>query len=147
MSKYLNLPFILAIYKTAFAVYMKIAEPRVKRLIYFVIYILLGVIGGISAFKPNPRISDFVGGQLLIYFYGLLIVAGAIVCLISVLPGIWVLERAGMVGLGTGIVLYVGTLIAFGASPTVSLFPIIIVLVFLLRWLDIKDYLLAPRKG
>ncbi|ASR84037.1 hypothetical protein SEA_TEACUP_31 [Arthrobacter phage Teacup] len=147
MSKYLNLPFILAIYKTAFAVYMKIAEPRVKRLIYFVIYILLGVIGGISTFKPNARISDFVGGQLLIYFYGLLIVAGAIVCLISVLPGIWVLERAGMVGLGTGIILYVGTLIAFGASPTVSLFPIIIVLVFLLRWLDIKDYLLAPRKG
>ncbi|ALY08631.1 hypothetical protein CAPNMURICA_31 [Arthrobacter phage CapnMurica] len=147
MSKYMNLPFVISIYRLAFSVYMKIAEPRVKRLIYFVIYILLGVIGGIQTFKPNPRISDFVGGQLLIYFYGILIIAGALVCLISVLPGIWVLERAGMVGLGTGIVLYVGTLIAFGASPTVSLFPIIIVLVFLLRWLDIKDYLLAPRKG
>ncbi|ALY09006.1 hypothetical protein GORDON_31 [Arthrobacter phage Gordon] len=147
MSKYLNLPFIVAIYKTAFAVYMKIAEPRVKRLIYFVIYILLGIIGGIQTFKPNTRISEFVGGQLLIYFYGILIIAGAIVCIISVLPGIWVLERAGMVGLGTGIILYVGTLIAFGASGAVSLFPIIIVLVFVLRWLDIKDYLLAPRKG
>lgn len=146
MSKYTNLPFISAIVKALISVYMKIAEPRVKRLIYFVIYILLGTIGGISAFRPNDRLSAFAGGQSLIYFYGILIVAGALVCLLSVLPGIWIFERAGLVGLGTGIVLYVATLILFGASLTVSLFPIIIILVFLLRWLDIKDYMLAPRK-
>ena len=146
MSKYLHLPFISPIYMTLFAVYMKIAEPRVKRLIYFVIYILLGTIGALSAFRPNERMSVFLGGQALIYFYGILIVAGAVVCLISVLPGIWIFERAGLVGLGTGIVLYAATLIIFGASPTISFFPIIIILVFLLRWLDIKDYMLAPRK-
>ncbi|ASR83326.1 hypothetical protein SEA_MEDIUMFRY_29 [Arthrobacter phage MediumFry] len=147
MSKYLHLPVISPVYLALFAVYMKIAEPRVKRLIYFAIYILLGVIGGVSAFRPNPRIVEFLGTQALIHGYGILIIAGAVVCLISVLPGIWVLERAGLVGLGTGIVLYVGTLILLGSSPTVALFPIIIILVFLLRWLDIKDYLLAPRKG
>lgn len=146
MSKYLHMPVISPVYKTLFAVYMKIAEPRVKRLIYFVIYILLGTIGAISAFRPNERMSAFLGGQTLIHFYGVLIVAGAVVCILSVLPGIWIFERAGLVGLGTGIVLYVGTLIIFGASMTVSFFPIIIILVFLLRWLDIKDYMLAPRK-
>lgn len=146
MSKHFEIPFLGAIFKLTVSVYMKIAEPRVKRLIYFVIYVLLGTIGGISAFKPNERLADFAGGQSLIYFYGILIIVGALVCLLSVLPGIWIFERAGLVGLGTGIVLYVATLILFGASPTVSLFPIIIILVFLLRWLDIKDYMLAPRK-
>ncbi|QFG13642.1 hypothetical protein PBI_SHEPARD_32 [Arthrobacter phage Shepard] len=146
MSNLFRVPLITAIYKAVFAVYMKIAEPRVKRLIYFVIYILLGTIGAVSAFRPNERMSVFLGGQALIHFYGILIIAGALVCLISVLPGIWVFERAGLVGLGTGIVLYVATLIIFGASLTISFFPIIIILVFLLRWLDIKDYLLAPRK-
>lgn len=144
MSKYLTLPVISTIWGTARSVYLMIAEPRVKRLIYFGIYILLGTIGGISSFRPNPRMVEF--GQALIYFYGFLIIAGAVVCLLSVLPGIWVFERAGLVGLGTGIVLYVATLILFGASPTVALFPVIIILVFLLRWLDIKDYMLAPRK-
>lgn len=146
MSKHFEIPFLGPIFKTAFNVYMKIAEPRVKRLIYFVIYILLGTIGGISSFRPNERLESFSGGQSLIHFYGILIIAGAIICLLSVLPGVWIFERAGLVGLGTGIVLYVATLILFGASPTVSLFPIIIILVFLLRWLDIKDYMLAPRK-
>jgi hypothetical protein len=147
MSKYLHLPVISPIYKTLFAVYMKIAEPRVKRLIYFAIYILLGTLGATSAFRPNERIVEFLGSQALIYFYGILIVAGAVVCLISVLPGIWMFERAGMVGCGTGIVLYVATLILLGTSPAIIVFPFIIILMFVLRWLDIKDYLLAPRKG
>ncbi|UGL63261.1 membrane protein [Arthrobacter phage Tokki] len=147
MSQLLKLQIFAHIWNAGCAVYMKIAEPRVKRLIYFVIYILLGTIGAVSAFRPNERMATFLGGQALVHFYGILIVAGALVCLISVLPGIWVFERAGLVGLGTGIVLYVATLIIFGASPTISFFPIIIILVFVLRWLDIKDYLLAPRKG
>lgn len=146
MSKLLSIQFVSTLYAAGVSVYMKIAEPRVKRLIYFAIYILLGTVGGISAFRPNERMADFAGGQTLIHFYGILIIAGSLVCLLSVLPGVWILERAGLVGLGTGIVLYVATLILFGASPTVSLFPIIIILVFLLRWLDIKDYMLAPRK-
>jgi hypothetical protein len=146
MSKYLQLPVISPIYRALYNVYMKIAEPRVRRLIYFVIYALLGFLGGTSAFKPSDRIVEFLGSQTLIYFYGILIIAGSVVCLISVLPGIWMFERAGMVGSGTGIVLYVATLILLGSSPTIVLFPIIIILMFLLRWLDIKDYLLAPRK-
>jgi hypothetical protein len=146
MSKYLHLPVISPVYKTLFAIYMKIAEPRVKRIIYFAIYILLGSLGASSAFRPSPRIVEELGSQTLIYFYGILIIAGALVCMISVLPGIWMFERAGMIGSGTGIVLYVATLILLGSSPQIVIFPIIIILMFLLRWLDIKDYLLAPRK-
>lgn len=146
MSKHLQMPVIAPIYKTLFAIYMKIAEPRVKRIIYFVIYILLGALGASSTFRPNPRFVDEFGSQTLIHFYGILIIAGALVCMVSVLPGIWMFERAGMIGSGTGIVMYVATLILLGSSPHIVIFPIIIILMFLLRWLDIKDYLLAPRK-
>ena len=147
MSKHLHKHVVIPILQTIINVYMKIAEPRNKRLIYFVIYILLGVMGGASAFKPSPRIEELLGGLALIYFFGGLIIAGALLCLISVLPGIWMFERAGLVGLGTGIVMYSTTLILLGSSPAIVMFPTIIILVFVLRWLDIKDYLLAPRKG
>lgn len=146
MSKYLELPFISHCYKAVFAVYMKIAEPRVKRLIYFAIYILLGTLGVTSAMKPNPEVLQYLGNNTLIQMYCALIVVGAAICAFSVLPGIWVLERAGMFGSGIGIVLYVAARILLGASPSLIIFPIIIILMFLLRWLDIKDYLLAPRK-
>jgi hypothetical protein len=147
MSKYFNTPFVGPFFRATYGVYQKIAEPRVKRLIYFVIYILLGTIGGASAFTPNVRIQELLGGMGLIYFFGGLIIAGAFLCLFSVLPGIWVFERAGLVGLGTGIVMYTITLVCLGASLAITLIPSILILVFVLRWLDIKDYLLAPRKG
>lgn len=143
LHAFVILPFV----QTVTSVYMKIAEPRVKRLIYFVIYILLGLIGGFSAFRPNPRIEELLGGMSLIYWFGGLIIAGALICLISVLPGIWMFERAGLVGLGVGIAMYSVTLIILGASPAIAIIPTILILVFVLRWLDIKDYLLAPRKG
>jgi hypothetical protein len=127
--------------------YMKIAEPRVKRLIYFVIYILLGVIGATSAFMPSKRTAELLGGMTLIYLFGGLIIVGALVCLVSVLPGIWMFERAGLVALGFGITMYTTTLIILGASIAISIIPLILILMFVLRWLDIKDYLLAPRKG
>lgn len=143
MSNHLIGPVLRSINKA----YLKIAEPRVKRLIYFAIYILLGLIGGASAFAPNAKIEALLGGMGLIYFYGGLIIAGALLCLVSVLPGIWMFERAGLVGLGTGIIMYTITLVLLGASIAITLIPTILILVFVIRWLDIKDYMLAPRKG
>lgn len=147
MSKPLHLLVVLPLYKLLFSIYMRIAEPRFKRLIYFVIYLLLTALGFTSTFMPNPRIQQLLGGMTLVYLFGGLIIVGALVCLFSVLPGIWVFERAGLVALGTGVVLYSTTLVLLGASIAITVVPIILVLMFLLRWLDIKDYLLAPRKG
>jgi len=147
MRKPLHLIVALPLYKMVFSIYMRIAEPRVKRLIYFVIYLLLTALGATSTFMPNPRIEQLLGGMTLVYLFGGLIIVGALVCLFSVLPGIWVFERAGLVALGTGVVLYSTTLVFLGASIAITVVPFILILMFLLRWLDIKDYLLAPRKG
>lgn len=133
--------------KIPYSIYMRIAEPRVRRLIHFAIYLLLAVLGSVSTFMPNPRIEALLGGMTLIYLFGGLIIAGAICSLLSVLPGIWMFERAGLVALGTGVVLYTTTLVLLGASIAITVVPIILVLSFLLRWIEIKDYLLAPRKG
>jgi hypothetical protein len=126
---------------------MKIAEPRARRVIYFVIYIGLGISGSAAVLKPSPNIEVLLGGLSLIYLFGGLIVAGALICVCSVLPGIWMFERAGLVGLGTGVAMYTGTLVGLGASALITIIPVILILMFVLRWMEIKEYLLAPRKG
>lgn len=124
-----------------------IAEPRVRRLIYFVIYLLLIVAASISLFLKVPRsFQNVLGGTILVYVCGALIVVGALVCAVSVLPGVWMFERAGLVALTTGIAMYSLVLLALGASFMVVIVPAMFILFFALRWLDIWEFLLAPRE-
>lgn len=128
--------------------YTKIAEPRVRRLVYFGIYNLLMVAASVSLFFKVPSaFENVLGGRLLVYFCGILIVLGTLVCALSVLPGIWVFERAGLVAIIAGIIMYTITLIVLGASAMVTVVPAIFILFLALRWLDIWEFLLAPRKG
>lgn len=142
MSKIqLHLPFL-------YDLFMKIAEPRVRRLIYFGIYILLMIVATTTLFFRVPEaFVNILGGRLLVYFCGVLIVVGALVCAISVLPGIWMFERAGLVAITAGIAMYSIILIFLGASAMVATVPAIFILFFALRWLDIWEFLLAPREG
>ena len=141
MSQWLN-----TILKVPYLIYLKIAEPRVKRLIYFGIYIALAFAGVGAIIKPPHTIAQILGGQILIYAYALFIVIGALVCAFSVLPGIWWFERVGLLAVGTGVTMYAITLLFLGASALVSVIPFILILILVLRWLDIKEYLLAPRE-
>lgn len=124
-----------------------IAEPRVRRIMYFGIYAGLAIAGTTVFFKPPAAIEHILGGTVLILVFGSFIVAGSVLALVAVLPGIWWLERAGLVSVATGIGMYTLTLLFLGASPIVVVLPIVIILICALRWLDIKEYLLAPREG
>lgn len=135
-----------AIIKVPYLIYLKIAEPRVKRLLYFGIYLALAVAGAGALVKPPSAIEHILGGQILIYIFALFIVIGCLVGAVSVLPGIWWFERVGLLAIGTGITMYVVTLLFLGASALVTIIPIILILILVLRWLDIKEYLLAPRE-
>lgn len=132
-----------------YKVYMMIAEPRVRRIIYFVIYILLAMASGVSLLLTTPKsFENALGGSLLVSLCGWLIVVGALVCAGSILPGIWMFERAGLVAIAAGMAMYTITLVlVFGASIFVAVVPTIFVLFFTLRWLDIWEFLLAPREG
>jgi hypothetical protein len=126
---------------------MMIAEPRVKRILYFFIYAGLAISGMGVFYKPPAAIVNLLGGMALVITFGLFIVVGALIALVAVLPGIWWLERAGLVSLAFGIAMYTVTLLFLGASFIVTILPIVIILICALRWLDIKEYLLAPREG
>lgn len=132
-----------------YRVYLLIKEPRMRRIIYFVIYILLALAAGVSLLVSTPKSFEHaLGGTMLITLCGWLIVVGALVCAASVLPGIWMFERAGLVAIAAGIAMYTITLVlVFGASIFVAVVPTIFVLFFTLRWLDIWEFLLAPREG
>lgn len=134
------------ILKVPYMIYMKIAEPRVKRIIYFGIYIALATAGAGALVKPPAVIEHILGGQILIYMFASFIVVGCLIGAVSVLPGIWWFERVGLLAIGTGIAMYVIVLLFLGASALVTIIPIILILILVLRWLDIKEYLLAPRE-
>lgn len=130
-----------------YRVYMMIAEPRVRRLIYFGIYTGLLLAGIGTILRPSPAIENILGGVVLILIYGGLMVVGSTLAFLAVLPGIWWLERAGLVAIGTGVLMYAVTLLAIGVSFMLTVLPLILILICALRWLDIKEYLLAPREG
>lgn len=141
VSKLQNtLPFV-------YHVYMMIAEPRVRRIIYFFIYACLAVAGSGVFFNPPRYLAGVAGGYFWIFTFGSFIVLGSLLALVAVLPGIWWLERAALVAIMTGVGLYSIILLFFGASFIVTLLPLIIVLICTLRLLDIKEFLLAPREG
>lgn len=130
-----------------YRVYMMIAEPRVRRLLYFAIY--SGLLSwGIGSMVHTPKsIEDILGGSILIQVFLSAIIVGSSLACVAVLPGVWWLERAGLLAIGTGIIMYAVILLASSSLFMVAMFPIIIVLICTLRWLDIKEYLLAPREG
>lgn len=128
-------------------VYMMIAEPRVRRLIYFGIYLCLAIAGTGVFYSPPKAIANILGGYILIWVFGGFIVLGAILALGAVLPGIWWLERAALAAIITGIAMYTLSVLTLGASFLGTLLPLIVILICTLRLLDIKEYLLAPREG
>lgn len=126
-------------------IYMKIAPPRLRRLVYFAIYIILSVLSIAQLMKPPAAIVNALGGMFLVYFTVGFIILGTVIGVITVLPGVWVFERVALVSISFGVVMYSAVLLSLGASPFVTGVPLLIVLFMFIRWLDIKDFLLAPQ--
>lgn len=130
----------------AYKLYLKIAEPRVVRILHFGIYICL-LISGLGVIAHPPRSFEGSLGFLLVMMFGGMLFIGALISAISVLPGIWWLERVGLILLVTGLLIYTVTMFSLKASPVTLSIPIGFILTLVLRWLEIRRYQLAPRKG
>lgn len=134
--------------KPLYVLFMKIAPPRIRRLCYFVIYVGLTMSGSTLYLKSSPTMTqNAIGGQYLIYVFATFIVLGSLVCAVAVLPGIWWFERAGLYLIASGIIMYAAMLVFLGASPFVTVLPIVFVFILAIRWLDIREFLLAPKGG
>lgn len=130
----------------SYKIFMLIAEPRVYRLIQFGVYLCMATAGIYTLSSPPKSFEDIVA-QVFIYIMGAFILSGAIFAAVGVLPGIWWLERVGLIALVTGISIYAVIVIALGSSPVGVAVVLAFDLTFAMRWMDIRQYQLAPREG
>lgn len=123
--------------------FLKIAEPRVIRLMLFVIYGYM-IISGLGVLYHPPKNFEGVLGLTLVYIFGSFIFIGGLCAIAAVLPGIWWLERAGIVSLISGMGLYTLAIVALGASTLGIGVAVCFGLFFAIRWQEIKRFQLAP---
>ena len=126
--------------------FLLIAEPRVQRILHFIVYISL-LTGGISILFVPPAKFEGVLGTPLVFVFALFITVGSVLASLAVLPGIWWLERAGILALCTGLAMYLVITTTLGVSLAGFVFFLAFLLLFAIRWMDIRAYQLAPKRG
>lgn len=124
--------------------FLKIAEPRVVRVIQFFIYVLLATAGGYVLGNPPPQFQSVIGVYFVGIFGGFLFAGGALGAL-AVLPGVWWLERIGVLALWTGLAIFAVIAVSLRVSPVGFVISIALGLSLVLRWRDIRLYQVAPR--
>ena len=133
------------VFPLSYRLFMKIAEPRVVRLLHFGIYVCM-LTAGFGVLSYPPRSFDSLVGTTLVYIFGAFVFLGGLLGAVSVLPGVWWLERVGILALITGMLMYIAMIIELGSSPIGFVIPIAFSFTFALRWLEIRRYQLAPRE-
>jgi hypothetical protein len=127
------------------ALFMKIAEPRVIRILLFAVYGLT-LWGGLVILGSTPEQYVRVIGATLAYVFGSFIVIGSLMSGIAVLPGIWWLERVGIILLATSAAIYAVLLIYLNSSFVPVAFTLALAVSFGMRWVEIRGAQLAPRE-
>lgn len=125
--------------------FLKIAEPRGIRLMQFAVYACLAF-ASIGIITDPPDKFQSVLGVTLVYVFGGFICIGSILGVISVLPGIWWLERVAIILMGTGIGMYLITISALNSSVVNLAVSTALLITFIQRWTEIKGSALAPKE-
>jgi hypothetical protein len=124
--------------------FSKIAEPRIVRVIQFFVYALLAFAGGYVVGNPPPAFQSVVGVFFVSIFGGFLLTGGFVGAL-AVLPGVWWLERIGVIAIWTGLAIFAVIAVSLRVSPVGFVVAIALSLSLVLRWREIRLYQLAPR--
>ena len=126
--------------------FMRIAEPRVIRVIQFFVYLAVTT-GGVGLVIAPPPEFESVLGIVLTYVVSGFLLVGGVVGMFAVLPGIWWMERASVLLLITGLSMYA----VVAVSMTLPIFRVALIVSILLamvqRYVDIHGSQLAPREG
>lgn len=127
----------------------RIAEPRVQRVAYFVIY-GLQVMAGVSLALVQPRAAEYEFGSLVTMAWALFFILGGGLGMIGVFPGWNFVERVGILSLMVAVALC-SLFIAYNPwSPTgleLVIWALVSgwVVVLLYRLWEIRDYAIAPK--
>lgn len=135
---------------TARILWMKIQEPRALSVIYFLAYLVISVVGLAVAIDPPRTIQNSIGHGLMIGWGGLLLLGG-ILGAVTVLPGVWWLERSAAIACMTAIVIYGATVAGlpvtqFSTRIATLGFLAFAVLAFATRLVKIRHFAYDPEK-
>jgi hypothetical protein len=125
--------------------FLKIEEPRFIRIIQFALYVTMVVIGGLFL-AALPRQYEGILGLVLAQILGWAITGGGLLGAIAVLPGVWWLERLGIISLWTGLGMFVVVALTLRASPIGVGIAVALVLALGGRWLTVREYQVAPGR-
>lgn len=114
-------------------------------MLQFGIYICM-MAAGLGVIHHPPSSFEGVLGTTLVIVFGGFIFFGAFLGAIAVLPGIWWLERTGLLALMTGMAMYTVIIFSLGTSTLGVAVSVAFVLSFIQRWSEIRRYQLAPRE-
>src|SRR5690606_41681895 len=101
--------------KFFYDIFMKVAEPRVQRVLQFWVYLFLCVVG-IGIVTNLPSSLQNILGLLVAYSFGGFMILGGLFGMIAVLPGIYWLERVSIILLTTAVLIYLVVVITLGAT-------------------------------
>ncbi|WP_336633623.1 MULTISPECIES: hypothetical protein [unclassified Microbacterium] len=87
-----------------------IHEPRVKKLLYAIVYTVAVFTGWATLWRPPQSIEGPLGSTLTT-IWALFLTIGAVAALVAVFPGWWWLERIGLLGIGAGASTYFGVVL------------------------------------
>jgi hypothetical protein len=124
--------------------FLLIAEPRVIRIIMFLLYAVFLTAGYLVVTKPSESILDVLGGGLAMVF-GIFLTIGGVLGFVAVLPGVWWLERTGIIACAVGLAMYVVIVLTTASSSLGFPFAILLTGFLAIRWIEIRRYQLAPR--
>lgn len=125
--------------------FLRIAEPRGIRLMQFGVYSFIFVAGIGVLLEPPEKFQSTIG-LALVYLLASFITIGPLFGMIAVLPGIWWLERVGLIAMGTGVSMYIAMIVSMHGSLIVIGISSAFLLTFIQRWTEIKGAQLAPEE-
>lgn len=123
--------------------WLRVREPRVVSLLYFLIYAALAF-GGVAALVDPPSTIQGQIGIVSMYMLAGLLTFGSIVGLVAVLPGIWWLERTAVLAIGSAAGIYgfiiLGLQFAESGNRLLQLsFVVTVLLMQAVRWHRIHE--------
>lgn len=130
-----------------------IREPRVKKLLYAIVYSVAALTGWATLWRPPQSIEGPLGSGLTTV-WAIALTAGAVLALVAVFPGWWWLERLGLYGIGVGALIYFAVVLTlhFQGPPDSSRLTqagfifMVVLTVCVIRVHDIWRYTFEPRR-
>lgn len=132
------------------SLWLRVQEPRALSAIYFFAYLAIGVLGLAVVVDPPRSIQSSIG-HILMTAWGMTLLAGGLIGSVSVLPGIWWLERAAaifcMTAMGVYGIALLGVPVTQVSTRIASIcFVIFAILAFAARLVKIRHHAYDPEK-